>query len=1185
MHQSKLHTRALRALGLLLVWLWLTPVVAQEEGQAPPKVEAPVVAPSPEAPDKAEGAEEPAEIPAEVPEAPTPADAEAGAEALTREQALARGDLEALALALQVERRLFDSVEGVGTLREELRQRAARLDTERAATEEQLRWLRQTLTELEAKAEAPAPSAPEAAPEARPKGKARKPKGKAPAKEKGEAAAPEAAPVAAPSPPPALGRGLEERIKELEARLAQIQAEQGFLKEVALFLERKLGELVTQAEASENVRIQEAQEHREEAERQRAQAEQRTEEAASRLSQIQAQEEQQRKELEQAQRERYEQLVSEDLQARSEEIYLLERIAGELPDSLAQSNRAVTEFASSQKSTLERVEALQSDILSRNKPEEARVNALELYRSLARERQEARRVIPALRQTAQRLKLAGASLVADRARLREEVATHRSAATAAPNDQVASKQASVTDARLRRLDAYRTVIDLRSRIINLDLELAYDRLHFAKYTQARLLESLPVSALDEIRALGSHQEPQVRAELGDVWSEVQSLTQRRTQQARSLLEQATSLSGVWWIMRALLMLALLVVAVRRLQAALRDWIKGSTDRLLRTSSLLRTQARRVLKAAELAEELLGPFIVFLWCYLLRFWLFPEDAPIVIGLWTLVLGGFTYVFLNRSIRVLLLPRWFRDKQSQAGETRVIHEEDSPEELQQALFLVATLRLLLWYTVSCQIVLYLVRETFAMFFLGYWIHVLGYLGYAVVIYLLVSRWRKTIASLYERYAGSRSPRSVEFINQHKDRIYGLVVIFAALMYVVVVEGGRRLLRRLEDVEPVRKLRNFLFRQRIELEQRRDKPKAAPTARVAELERLFGDVEHQENPFYLVREAQASLLEALQTNAGGGLRKPLYLVGERGMGKSCALRQVARELGTGGAAPLWWDVPAGLLTVEGLCQGLAEVFGLKLESPTLPALTQALLERSPTTILVDDAQNMFRRRMKGFVAFAAFEQLLVATGRHHQWVASFDLYAWVYLRSCRRKPLKGSGVYLLQPWTDEELQQMIQALMAQTRYTLSWKHLLSEGEELAQTPDGSTAVVQSTAGYYNLLEESARGNPWSAMHYWLSSLQLREDGQTLDVHLFHDRGARLLQEVTQEGRFLLTALLQHTALGVQEVASILNISPNRAMDLLFDLEQARLVQARGERFVLTQASYSDVVRHIKDHNLLHL
>jgi energy-coupling factor transporter ATP-binding protein EcfA2 len=749
---------------------------------------------------------------------------------------------------------------------------------------------------------------------------------------------------------------------------------------------------------------------------------------------------------------------------------------------------------------------------------------------------------------------------------REAASVRRDAVSAAPEDPLKLKELSVAEARLHRAEAHRTVLSLRRKLYALKLSSALDEVAFSKRARLSTLDLLDSEDRRSERSINSANLHAAGTEITDLALEARHLLRTRVSQLSELPSRALSVEGIWWLLKALILLAALIIGVRRLREKRQELVEALGRRVL-TVRFWRLRQTKALRFVEVVGAILAPLTALL-CVYAMLWLFQDDAPEIVVLSTIIKAALLYWLLVQVLRTLILPKWHR-----IGEQVPEDETEAARELEQDQFLLSTLQSLLTYTVVCQVTLYLVREGLGLLFVGYWIHVVGYLGYALVIYVLLSRWRDTIASLFAQRVGDRSPRAATFVNQHKDAVYGILVIFGAFSYVAVTSSARWARKYLDTFGTVRRIRNFVFRRRIEMEQRRGA--AQPEAiDAAELPTSLVDAFNQRAPAVpaLVRSEATTLRDIINDWDRPGRPGAVYVVGERGMGKTTLLEQLCGDLGD---RALHWRVDEREYTEEVLVSRIGDLFGV--DTRHLDTLTRELHNVPKRIVVIDDAHLLFLRCIGGFGAMQSLERIIVATGEHHLWVLAHDAWAWRFLRLRLRRPLDGPSVVTLSPWTALDLRQFTSGRTEGAGFDISFARLATEEGE-------STGDARSTGGYFSLLEEASHGNPWSAGSLWLGALSV--ENHTAHVGLFQSSKAAQLRTISDEARFLLAALVQHDGLTAENAAAVLGMNKFGAQELLLDLVERGYVERCDDGYIhrVKRSAYRDVVSFVRVHNLLH-
>jgi hypothetical protein len=294
----------------------------------------------------------------------------------------------------------------------------------------------------------------------------------------------------------------------------------------------------------------------------------------------------------------------------------------------------------------------------------------------------------------------------------------------------------------------------------------------------------------------------------------------------------------------------------------------------------------------------------------------------------------------------------------------------------------------------------------------------------------------------------------------------------------------------------------------------------------------------------EALQKLADRLRARKGG----VIAIVGERGMGKSTALRKL---LGDGSDAILV-TAPSSC-DAEPIRERLAESVGV----PTTTSLeeTASILAASPNIhgLLLDDAQHFIQPVVGGL---AVFDALLAVASRNTErttWVFALDRVIWQFLQRSRGARPLFDDVVLLDSWREEEIVRLVETRNAEAGLSPSFESLLEPLPATADEVDKQEALAQRAADYYRLLWDAAAGNPGVALHMWRRSLGTDSSGKTV-VRPSTALDTSDLERLPDASVFVLRAVLQLTP------ATAERISAGSVLGLAMITDALRYAASRG-------------------------
>ena len=752
--------------------------------------------------------------------------------------------------------------------------------------------------------------------------------------------------------------------------------------------------------------------------------------------------------------------------------------------------------------------------------------------------------------------------------------------------------------KLRTIEA--EIADLELEHHDAMLELKLERLEFYEREIELLLPYISSSKRDEFYRLTSDANWQdTRHGLQLALVRITRHIQQRTSQAIDILSDPFSIA-LWAFVGGLLVrlfFVLIAVVVARSRGP--RWIQRLTKEALKRR-FFRQRPSATIKGGEVLRHILGPATIFLGItYILSYGqtILPELKYVQWVVNAVIIFRITTV----AVSVMLLPRTLREPHKVLEESYDTDEHDNDGidvfelEINRARKLVRSAKVVIWFWL-----IYIYIPELVVALMGHsivWrvIDIATTWGFIIVIYSVLSTWKNDIAVLFERLAAERLPRAVQFVNENKDRVWGVLVIGGASLYVIVTEGIRLGRRYLVETEWSKRINNFIFRKTIEY-QRRDQSRPdddeATTLMIESLpanyKQLFEDHPITEEAYIVERNDHMDDMIAAFYQSWRKHRKQgsIALTGESGAGKSTQLNQIARQfeptcdaVGVEIAVTRIVDKITSDLDV---LEFVADLFELSNAPTTKHELIDILLEMNEHMLIIDDCHHMFVRRISGFAGLELFLEIVNLTDHKHFWVLSFEHYAWSYLTRIKRREHYFGKILPLASWTESEIEDLIARRNLMTGYTCSFTNLVvtrDEGEDV------SYEVIKSSRGYFRLLHEFCQGNPRVALTYWLRSLEPGEEDDTLQVGLFKMPPRHATLALDDAYWFTLTALAQHTALDAHEISLITNTEIGFCeMALNYFSEKDVVFIDEANRARLSSLYIRQVLRHLIDSNYLY-
>ena len=309
-------------------------------------------------------------------------------------------------------------------------------------------------------------------------------------------------------------------------------------------------------------------------------------------------------------------------------------------------------------------------------------------------------------------------------------------------------------------------------------------------------------------------------------------------------------------------------------------------------------------------------------------------------------------------------------------------------------------------------------------------------------------------------------------------------------------------------------------------------------------------------------------------------LAVTGDRGMGKSVLMNRIAKAHS---GQVISVSAPVGHTQETQALNWLIRELELNT-SPNTEAVVSALRERPGALILVSNMHRLFLRAVGHYQGIDAILDVMQATADHHFWVASFHGPSWAFLQGMDH--VGHVGIFQhhvhLSPMSAPDMSAWLHAQTRRAQLTPRFDSLLQQNRRGA---DRARRLERTERAFWRLLVDISQGNPTVAARIWVDCLSVGAQASEVDVGIPKTPDSAELDGLSDDALFVLTAIILHDNIKVEELSVVLNLSDVRVRAICRGLEQASVISSTdADRYKVRLTWLPATERHLRRRSFLH-
>jgi hypothetical protein len=309
-------------------------------------------------------------------------------------------------------------------------------------------------------------------------------------------------------------------------------------------------------------------------------------------------------------------------------------------------------------------------------------------------------------------------------------------------------------------------------------------------------------------------------------------------------------------------------------------------------------------------------------------------------------------------------------------------------------------------------------------------------------------------------------------------------------------------------------------------------------------------------------------------------ILLHGNRGLGKSTLLVRLSEQMQNPNMISL--RVPSKTTTREAFWRFFEESFGVKLTCvDDFFSFDRGLDQK--VVVFLDDSQNLFLSELGQFEAYREFQDVLNLITKNIFWCVVLNSRSWNYLKGAFGPEHFYGRILESKPWSDTEIQTLI--LSRQMRSGFKYKFDKTIKAYALSQEHTDVSRNQAEFQFFRLLWGQARGNPRSALVYWLTALRYDEESRELLVGVPQFLESNTVAGLSDDALFVLAAITKHENLNIEETKNVTGIAASVVMKCIKQMERRELIwKDSSDRFRVSPRAQYLIDFYLLGRNFIH-
>lgn len=241
----------------------------------------------------------------------------------------------------------------------------------------------------------------------------------------------------------------------------------------------------------------------------------------------------------------------------------------------------------------------------------------------------------------------------------------------------------------------------------------------------------------------------------------------------------------------------------------------------------------------------------------------------------------------------------------------------------------------------------------------------------------------------------------------------------------------------------------------------------------------------------------------------------------------------------------------------------------------------------LVLESVQNFYLRNINGYGAIESLLYVISETKESIFWIVSCSIYAWNFLDKAVSIGEYFSHVVRTDKLDEQQIESVIMNRHRSSGYELYFEPSAAQSKSRAYRKlmdQEESAREYLKEDFFEDLTALSEGNASIAMIFWIRSIRDFDDTHFY-IKPLEVTSMEIIRDLKPDVLFTLATIVLHDALTPKELSGILQFTEQESKLMLVRLKTRGILRQEEDRYFINQLVYRQIVRFLKERNIIHL